>query len=110
VLRKSGVATQKHLAQIIRTSFKCAAAVRRCFNVVDDLKVDTKAYQPDNVVRFDTDERWPALDLIKAKRERSCGETICEEATNAVVTNRRSPSAEGPGCHAQWKPVGKNKV
>lgn len=71
VLRKSGVATQKHLAQIIRTSFKRAAAVRRCFNVADDLKVDTKTYQPDNVVRFDTDERWPALDLIEAKRERN---------------------------------------
>lgn len=45
-----------------------------------------------------------------SKRERSRGETICKKATNAVVTNRCSLSAEGPGCHAQWKPVGKNKV
>lgn len=69
VLRGHGVATQKHLAQIIRTSFKRAAAVRRCFNVADDLKVDTKTYQPDNSVKFDTDERWPALDLIEAKKQ-----------------------------------------
>ena len=68
VMRHKGVATQKHLAQIIRTSFKRAAAVRRCFNVADDLKVDIKTYQPDNSVKFDADERWPALDLIEAKR------------------------------------------
>jgi len=69
VLRGHGIATQKQLAQIIRTSFKRAAVVRRCFNVADDLKVDTKGHQPDNSVRFETDERWPALDLIDAKRE-----------------------------------------
>ncbi len=68
VMRHKGIATQKHLAQIIRTSFKRAAAVRRCFNVADDLKVDTKSYQPDNSVKFDADEQWPALDLIEEKR------------------------------------------
>lgn len=71
VLGKHGIATQKHLAQIIRTSFKRAAAVRRCFNVADDLKVDTKNYQPDNSVKFDADERWPALDMIEAKRQQN---------------------------------------
>lgn len=68
VMRHKGTATRKHLAQIIRTSFKRAAAVRRCFNVANDLKVDTKTYQPDNSVKFDADEKWPALDLIEAKR------------------------------------------
>ncbi len=68
VMRHKGTATRKHLAQIIRTSFKRAAAVRRCFNVANDLKVDTKTYQPDNSVKFDPDEKWPALDLIEAKR------------------------------------------
>lgn len=67
-LRPHNVGTQKHLAQIIRTSFKRAAVVRRCFNVADGLKVQTKRYQPDNVVKFDTDEPWPALDMIEAKR------------------------------------------
>ncbi|MEJ6398521.1 tyrosine-type recombinase/integrase [Yoonia sp. 208BN28-4] len=71
VLGKHGIATQKHLAQIIRTSFKRAAAVRRCFNVADDLKVDTKSYQPDNSVNFDADERWPALDMIEAKKQQN---------------------------------------
>lgn len=71
VLGKHGIATQKHLAQIIRTSFKRAAAVRRCFNVADDLKVDTKSYQPDNSVKFDADERWPALDMIEAKKQQN---------------------------------------
>lgn len=71
VMRDHGVATQKHLAQIIRTSFKRAAAVRRCFNVADDLKVDTKSYQPDNSVKFDADERWPALDMIEAKKQQN---------------------------------------
>lgn len=68
VLRPHNVGTQKHLAQIIRTSFKRAAVVRRCFNVAEGLKVQTKRYQPNNVVKFDTDETWPALDMIEAKR------------------------------------------
>ncbi len=68
VMRHKGMATRKHLAQIIRTSFKRAAAVRRCFNVANDLKVDTKTYQPDNTVKFDADAKWPALDLIENKR------------------------------------------
>jgi len=67
-LRPHNVGTQKHLAQIIRTSFKRAAVVRRCFNVADGLKVQTKRYQPDNSVKFDAEETWPALDLINAKR------------------------------------------
>ncbi len=71
VMRDHGTATQKHLAQIIRTSFKRAAAVRRCFNVANDLKVDTKNYQPDNSVKFDADEPWPALDLIEAKKQQN---------------------------------------
>ena len=65
------VGTQKHLAQIIRTSFKRAAAVRRIYNVADDLKVDTKGHQPDNSVRFNTQDRWPALDLIEARKEKN---------------------------------------
>ncbi|MFT6605699.1 MAG: integrase [Halocynthiibacter sp.] len=70
-LRSHNVGTQKHLAQIIRTSFKRAAVVRRCFNVADGLKVQTKRYQPDNAVKFDAAETWPALDLIRAKRARN---------------------------------------
>jgi len=67
-LRPHNIGTQMHLAQIIRTSFKRASVVRRCFNVADGLKVQTKRYQPDNAVKFDADETWPALDLINTKR------------------------------------------
>jgi len=70
-LRPHNVGTQKHLAQIIRTSFKRASVVRRCFNVADGLKVQTKRYQPDNVVKFDADATWPALDLINTKRDQN---------------------------------------
>lgn len=59
--------TQQHLRQIIGTAFKRASLVRRIPNVAEALK--KVKYRPtNNVVKFDASEKWPALDLIEAKK------------------------------------------
>jgi len=62
-------ATQKHLDQIIRMSFKRAAILRRIPNVADGL--DKVQYKPKtNKVSFAND-RWIALELIHEKQSQN---------------------------------------
>ena len=62
-------ATQSHLAQIIRMSFKRAAVLRRIPNIADGLR-RTKYKPKTNKVSFAQD-RWVALDLIRAKQSQT---------------------------------------
>lgn len=59
--------TQQHLRQIIGTAFKRASVVRRIPNVAEALK-KVKYRAKNNKVKFNVGERWPAFDLIEAKK------------------------------------------
>lgn len=62
--------TKGHLRTIIGIAFRRAAVVRRIPNVTEAL--DMVDYRPkNNKVKFDVSERWPALDLIEAKKEQN---------------------------------------
>lgn len=60
-------ATLQHLHHIVRIAFKRATDVRGIRNIA--LALAKVKYQPTtNRVKFDTSAKWPALDLIEAKK------------------------------------------
>ena len=62
--------TQMHLRTIIGIAFRRASVVRRIPNVAEAL--DKIEYRPkNNKVKFDTKERWPAADMIEAKKQQN---------------------------------------
>lgn len=63
-LVKAGkVSTAHHVCAIIKMASRRASIVRRMYDVAADLKVGVKATTGVEVL-FDTDEAWPALELI----------------------------------------------
>lgn len=68
--RGKPTSTNLHLRTIIGIAFKRASVVRRIPNVAEALK--KVKYKPkNNKVKFDVNDRWIALDLIMAKKERN---------------------------------------
>lgn len=63
-------ATLQHLQHLVRIAFKRATDVRGIRNLA--LALGKVKYTPTtNRVKFDTSSRWPALDLIEAKKQQN---------------------------------------
>jgi integrase len=90
--------TQQHLHHIIGMAFKRASVVRRIPNVAEGL--DKVKHKPtNNRVKFDVRERWPALDLIRAKDEHN--QIIATAFEVMLFTGLRAKNV----CELRWTDV-----